>query len=277
MNHPRKTLIAALQNCAGPDVEANLAVLDTLGRDAAGAGAEVLFIPEAFAYLGPDDGKQRILEPLPEGGPILERCQQLASATRTHVILGGFHERTNTPGKAYNTCVHLDPDGTIVRMYRKIHLFDVALADGTRLEESARTLPGDKAVTTELPYGTHGLTICYDVRFPALFQQLADMGAIAMSVPSAFTATTGKAHWHVLLRARAIEAQSYVIAPAQHGHNWGKRRSYGHSLIIDPWGQVLAELPEGDGFITAEIDPAEVQRVRSELPSLTHKRTFSPD
>jgi predicted amidohydrolase len=270
----RPSTIAAIQNCAGPDVRSNLETIAALCMGAAGAGAETLVIPEAFAFLGPDEEKQKIVETLPSGGPILDHCRNLARSTGCDLVLGGFHEKSDTPGKAYNTCVHLSKAGEIMAMYRKIHMFDVALADGTVLAESARTLPGSSLVTTELPFGTLGLSICYDVRFPYLYQGLVDQGAIAVTVPSAFTATTGKAHWHVLLRARAIEAQCYVIAPAQHGHNWGKRYSYGHSLIINPWGEIVAELAEGDGFILGTVDPAEVARVRTQLPSLRHRRAI---
>lgn len=273
----KPTLVAAIQNCAGPDVNKNLDTICALGLSAAAAGAEVIMVPEAFAFLGPDEAKQKIVEPLPQGGPILERCQRLATETSCDLILGGFHEQSSTPGKAYNTCVHVSKSGNIVAMYRKIHMFDIALADGTVLNESARTIPGTTVVTTQLGFGTLGLSICYDVRFPYVYQRLVDQGAIALTVPSAFTATTGKAHWHVLLRARAIEAQSYVIAPAQHGNNWGKRHSYGHSLIINPWGEIITELPTGDGFILGLIDPAQVQQVRQQLPSLQHRRTVSQD
>jgi predicted amidohydrolase len=270
----RPSIVAAIQNCAGPDVRQNLRIISALSLAAASAGAQTIIVPEAFAFLGPDEEKQKIVEPLPEGGPVLEHCQNLARQTGCDLILGGFHERSDVPGKAYNTCVHLSKSGEIVTMYRKIHMFDVALADGTVLAESSRTIPGSTLVTTQLPFGTLGLSICYDVRFPYVYQSLVDQGAIALTVPSAFTATTGKAHWHVLLRARAIEAQCYVIAPAQHGHNWGKRHSYGHSLIINPWGEIVAELAEGDGYILGTIDPAEVAKVRSQLPSLTHRRTL---
>lgn len=283
----RVTRIAAVQLCATPDVAANLSVLSRLTRAAADAGAEVVMVPEAFAFLGPEREKQQILEPLPKppaaggqtsaafsAGPILSHCQALARDTACHMILGGFHEASEDPEKSYNTCVHLNPDGEVAACYRKIHLFDISLSDGTALRESARTLPGREAVTADLPFGRLGLSVCYDIRFAYLYQRLVDLGAMALTVPSAFTRPTGAAHWHVLLRARAIECQSYVIAPAQHGHNWGKRSSYGHSLIIDPWGQVLAELAEGDGFIVADIDPAEVARVRRELPSLEHRRAL---
>lgn len=278
----RLTRTAAIQLCATPDVDGNLRTAERLSRQAAEAGAEVIMLPEAFAFLGPEREKRLVLEPLPAigeaakvaPGPILTRCQALARETECHLILGGFHESSPDPEKSYNTCVHLKPDGDIAAAYRKIHLFDISLTDGTQLRESSRTLPGASVVTTRLPFGVLGLSVCYDIRFPYLYQALVDQGATVLTVPSAFTRTTGAAHWHVLLRARAIECQSYVVAAAQHGQNWGKRTSYGHSLIIDPWGQVLAELQDGDGFIFADIDPNEVNRVRAELPSLQHRRTL---
>jgi len=275
---PVTTRVAAIQLCATPDLERNLTQAERLVGAACERGARVVFLPEAFAFLGPEADKQRLLEALPadggDGGPILERCRNLARAAGVDLILGGFHERATEPGKCYNTCVHLDGSGNIAARYRKIHLFDVSLADGTQLRESAHTLPGDRVVSTDLPFGRLGLTVCYDVRFPYLFQALVDRGATAITVPSAFTRPTGAAHWHVLLRARAIESQCYVIAPAQHGHNWGKRTSYGHSLIIDPWGEVLAELADGDGVIVADIDPGRVASVRAQLPSLAHRRAI---
>ncbi|MFM8354553.1 MAG: carbon-nitrogen hydrolase family protein [Gammaproteobacteria bacterium] len=279
------TRTAVIQLCATPDVAANLALTSRLVRAAHAAGARVVLLPEAFAYLGPEAGKQTCLEDLPNPitaaidaaehvapGPILAHCIELARATGVDLILGGFHERTPDPARSRNTCVHVRPDGRIAALYRKIHLFDVALADGTQLQESARTDAGDQVVTTALPFGTLGLSICYDIRFPALYQRLVDAGAIALTAPSAFTATTGAAHWEVLLRARAIECQSYMLAPAQHGHHFGSRRSWGHAMIIDPWGQILDECPTGDGFAIADIDPARVSAVRRELPSLAHRR-----
>lgn len=273
----RSARVGVVQLCATPDVDINMKAAERLAAQACDAGAEVVLLPEAFAFLGPEKVKREILEPLPNnpaapGGPILERCRTLAAGLGCHLILGGFHEDAGDPEKSYNTCVHLSPTGEILARYRKVHLFDVALADGTQLRESARTLAGNELVTTDLPFGKLGLSICYDLRFPYLYQSLVDMGAVALTVPSAFTATTGAAHWHVLLRARAIECQSYVIAPAQHGHNWGKRYSFGHSLIIDPWGDIVAECADGDGVAVADIDPQRVRQVREELPSLTHRR-----
>ena len=177
--------------------------------------------------------------------------------------------------RCYNTSVYLNSRGEITAMYRKIHLFDVSIPDGPQLMESKQTGPGDKAVCVETPLGTLGLTICYDVRFPALYQRLVEMGAMALTVPSAFTATTGAAHWHALLRARAIENQCYVIAPAQHGQHSANRASYGHSMIIDPWGEVIAELPVGDGYAIAKVDPEHVVQIRQQIPSLANQRPFT--
>ncbi len=265
-------LAAVVQMRSTPDVAANLDSAAQLIERAARRGAQCVLLPEAFAYIGPDAGKQAITESLPGDGPILRRCQALASEFAVHLVLGGFHERSDQPGRAYNTCVHLDPAGTIVNAYRKIHLFDVDLADGTRLNESDRTIPGVEIVVTPTPFGPLGLSICYDVRFPALYQQLVDKGALALTVPSAFTLSTGKDHWHVLLRARAIECQAYVLAPAQWGHHHGSRTSYGHALIADPWGCIIAECGEGDGLAIAELDVAVVADARTRLPSLQHRR-----
>ena len=276
---PKTTRVGAIQMCATPDVAANLRAVAQLIAQACDQGAQVVMLPEAFAFLGPEKAKRDLLEILPthadgSGGPILERCRQLAQANQCDLVLGGFHEDFGDPEKCFNTCIHLNASGQIQARYRKIHMFDVSLADGTQLRESARTAAGDQLVTTQTGFGKLGLSICYDVRFPYLYQGLVDQGAVALAVPSAFTATTGPAHWHVLLRARAIECQCYVIAPAQHGHNWGKRHSYGHTLIIDPWGEILAECENGDGVAIADIDPAEVERVRAELPSLRHRRSL---
>ncbi len=275
-----KTTVGIVQMCATSEVAKNLDVTLALVAEAAAAGARVVLVPEAFAFIGSDRQRAAWLESLPEGapstsGPILNRCQEAARALDVHLVLGGFPERAGD-GRAYNTCVHLAADGAIASSYRKIHLFDVELADGTRSAESKTTAAGDSAVVTETPFGKLGLTVCYDVRFPRLYQALVDDGAIAIAVPSAFFKTTGQAHWHVLLRARAIECQCYILAPAQHGdHGHRGRQSYGHAMIVDPWGEVIAECEAGDGFALAEVDPARVAAVRAELPSLTHRRAFA--
>jgi predicted amidohydrolase len=273
---PATTRVAVVQHNASTDVEQNLSTLETLSTQAACEGAQLITWAEAFAYLGRHDGKKEILEPLPGGGPILQRCQNLARSLSCDLLLGGFHEAM--PGdteRCYNTSVYLNSSGEITAMYRKIHLFDVSIPNGPQLMESKQTGPGDSAVCVASPMGTLGLTICYDVRFAALYQRLVDMGAMALTVPSAFTETTGAAHWHALLRARAIENQSYVIAPAQYGQHSANRASYGHSTIIDPWGEILAELPDGDGYAIAEVDPERVAQIRQQLPSLANQRLFT--
>jgi predicted amidohydrolase len=273
---PATTRVAVVQHNASTDVEQNLSTLETLSTQAACEGAQLITWAEAFAYLGRHDGKKEILEPLPGGGPILQRCQNLARSLSCDLLLGGFHEAM--PGdteRCFNTSVYLNSSGEITAMYRKIHLFDVSIPNGPQLMESKQTGPGDSAVCVASPMGTLGLTICYDVRFAALYQRLVDMGAMALTVPSAFTETTGAAHWHALLRARAIENQSYVIAPAQYGQHSANRASYGHSTIIDPWGEILAELPDGDGYAIAEVDPERVAQIRQQLPSLANQRPFT--
>ncbi len=266
-----KTKVSVIQMTSGPDVEKNLGVVERLVTESARDGAKVIVVPECFAYLGPEKGKLAIAEPLPDGGPILTRMRALAKSTDAELVLGGFYEKGSVPEKSKNACVHLDASGAVRAIYRKIHLFDVDLPDGTKLEESATVEPGKEIVVTDTAFGKLGLSVCYDVRFPELYRALVDRGAIALAVPAAFTLTTGKDHWHVLLRARAIEAQSYVLAAAQTGHHHGERRSYGHALIADPWGVVLGECGEGEGFASAWIDDAVVARIRASLPSLKHR------
>ncbi|MCC6874531.1 MAG: carbon-nitrogen hydrolase family protein [Sandaracinaceae bacterium] len=267
-----RTKVGVVQMTSTADVEANLGAVERLVGLAVEDGAALVVVPECFAYLGPEDGKLAIAEPLPAGGPILERCRALARAHEVELVLGGFWEKGTTAAKVKNACVHVGRGGEVRAVYRKIHLFDVDLPDGTVLRESDTVEPGSEVVVTETAFGTLGLSVCYDLRFPELYRALVDRGAIALAIPAAFTLTTGKDHWHVLLRARAIEAQSYVLAAAQTGHHYARRHSYGHALICDPWGTVLAECGEGEGVAVASIEPERVARVRSALPSLMHRR-----
>jgi deaminated glutathione amidase len=267
-----RTRVAAVQMTSNDDVEGNLQAAVRLTREAAGEGAALIVLPECFALLGPEQHKLAIAEALPAGGPILARLRELARTLGVELVLGGFWERASDPGKVRNACVHVGADGAVRAVYRKIHLFDVDLPDGTTLRESATVEPGSEPVVTETRFGKLGLSVCYDLRFPELYRALVDRGAIALTVPAAFTLTTGKDHWHVLLRARAIEAQCYVIAAAQTGRHFGQRVSYGHALICDPWGTVLSECGEGEGYAIAAIDPAVVERVRGSVPSLRHRR-----
>ncbi len=268
----KPTRVGVVQITSGADVERNLEAVERTVRKAAREGAELVLVPECYAFLGPEDGKLAHAETIAAGGPILDRMAALATELGVELVLGGHWEKAPTPGKVYNACVHLRDDGRVAAVYRKIHLFDVELADGTVVKESDTIEAGDAPVVTDTAFGVLGLSICYDLRFPELYRRLVDQGAIALAVPAAFTLHTGKDHWHILLRARAIEQQSYVLAAAQHGHHFGKRVSYGHALIADPWGTVLAQVGEGEGAAVATVDPEVVRQVRASLPSLRHRR-----
>jgi predicted amidohydrolase len=276
---PSVPIAACGQLCATADFQANLDTCENLAKEAGKAGASVLLLPECFAFLGERErDKFGIAEhiSMDQPGVILSSIMDWAADNGLWVIAGGLPELA--PGEtresaqtAYNTVAVVSPDRKLVSTYRKIHLFDVELADGTTLKESSATAPGSDLACVETPIGTLGLSICYDLRFPELYRKLAlQMGAKVLVVPAAFTAQTGPAHWHALLRARAIENQCWVLAAAQSGRHNEKRASYGHSLIIDPWGKVCAELPEGSGVITFPIDPEVTKARRSQLPSLKH-------
>jgi predicted amidohydrolase len=204
--------------------------------------------------------------------PIQGALAGFARAAGVYVVGGGMPERTDDPERPFNTLVCFAPNGERVASYRKIHLFDVELADGTSLCESAKTSAGTEPVVVVLDGFRVGLSICYDVRFPELYRKLADRGAELLLVPAAFTLHTGKDHWHVLLRARAIEAQAYVAAAAQWGKHPLGRSTYGHALVADPWGTVLAEASDGVGFALAELDAERLAAVRRSLPALAHRR-----
>lgn len=267
-----RTKVSVIQMCSIPDLEKNLAAAERLVREAAQDGAKLIVLPECFAFLGPEQEKLALAEELPGGGPILQRCAGWARDLNVELVLGGFWEKGTVPTKVRNACVHLLADGSVKSVYRKIHLFDVDLPDGTQLTESSSVEAGTEVVATDSVCGKLGLSVCYDVRFPELYRKLVDLGSTVLAVPAAFTATTGKDHWHVLLRARAIESQCYVLAAAQTGKHFGSRASYGHALIVDPWGVVLAECGEGEGFASAWVDQAGLVRVRKSLPSLQHRR-----
>jgi len=272
--------VAALQLTSTEDVDANLAQCAALARAAASAGAKLVGLPENFAYLGSDrDHRLAIAEALPapaadlktqSGGPILSAMQALARETGAWLLLGGFPERASAPTHIRNTSVLLRADGSLAATYRKIHLFDVDVPGGKRFRESETVEPGDAVVVAETPWGPLGLTICYDLRFPELYRALVARGARMLAVPAAFTAETGKDHWRVLLRARAIENQAYLFAPAQFGHHGGNRRSWGHAMVVDPWGAVLAECGDHPGYALASLDFDYQDRVRASLPCLTH-------
>jgi len=281
-------VVGAVQMTSTEDVEANLERARELVRQAATAGALLVGLPENFAYLGNDrDHRLAIAETLPDPGtsgptnlgarddagqrPILGAMQELARATGTWLLLGGFPER-GTGNKIRNSAVLLDPTGAVVSVYRKLHLFDVDVPGGRRFRESEAIEPGGATVVAETPWGGLGLSICYDLRFPELYRALTAGGARIVAVPSAFTVETGKDHWHVLLRARAIENQVFLLAPAQVGVHGPNRSSYGHALVVDPWGVVLAECGDPEGIALARLDFDYQDRVRTALPVLSHRR-----
>jgi predicted amidohydrolase len=266
--------VAVVQLGSQDDVAANLARVKHWVREAAAAGAQLVTLPENFAFMGEEARKRELAERVDGAfpGPILAALAEAAVANGVWVLGGGMPEKSEDPARPYNTSVLVDPKGALAATYRKVHLFDVSLPDGTTLRESAATSAGSDAVTTEVLGVRMGLSICYDLRFPELYRRLVDEGARVVTVPSAFTLTTGKDHWHPLLRARAIENQVYVVAPAQHGKHPRGRQTYGKSLVVDPWGEVVAQCTEGEGFAVARLDFEYLDRVRTSLPSLLHRK-----
>ena len=266
-------LIAAVQLSCSSDMEGNLETAEALIRRAAGYGATLIATPEATDYLGPHSRKVEIAEPI--GGPTHLRLGALAAELGVTLLVGSVAEQCDD-SRTYNTSLLFGPDGTMLASYRKMHLFDVdlAAAGGVTFKESDRTAPGDEVVVADTPLGRLGLSICYDVRFGELYREMVRQGASLLAVPSAFTMMTGKDHWHALLRARAIESQAWVIAPGQCGEHddKGLRHSYGHSLIVDPWGRVVAECGDTPGVCLAELDPELVPGIRRRIPMASHRR-----
>ncbi len=265
--------VAVIQLNSQNDLAKNLERVTELCGRAADMGAELVALPENFAFIGEsDDDKRAIADDLAGDGPIVKTVQTIARERNVFVLAGGMPEKSEDADKPFNTSALVAPNGVIVARYRKIHLFDVDLPDGTTLRESNACRPGDEPVVAEVRGKKLGMTICYDVRFPELYRKLADQGAHIITIPAAFTLTTGKDHWLTLLRARAIEDQVFVIAPAQHGKHPRGRQTYGKSAIIDPWGDVLAQCGEGEGIAITTLDFAYQDRVRAALPALQHRR-----
>jgi len=264
---------ACIQNCASANMGANLDDAESLVRKAADEGAELACLPEFFSCLDFRNGAFDVGDIEDEDHPALPRFQGLAEELGIWIQMGSLAIRT-PGGRIRNRAYAIDRDGRIAAYYDKIHLFDVDLAGGENYRESETVEPGSSAVVAATPWGILGLSVCYDLRFAHLYRTLAHAGAHFLTVPAAFTKTTGQAHWHVLLRARAIETGAYVIAACQCGRH-GEAESYGHSLIIDPWGRILAEGGEEPGIVIAEVDPGQVQEARRMIPALTHDQEFS--
>jgi deaminated glutathione amidase len=264
--------VAACQMRSGDDVEANVATAEALLREAADGGADIAVLPEVFPYLGPVARISEIAQPL--DGSIAARLAAVARERGMWIVGGSIHEADE--GRVHNTAPLFDRSGGLVARYRKIHLFDVDLPDQPRFRESAIYAAGDQLVTHPTDLARVGFAICYDLRFPELFRGLVSLGAEVIVLPAQFQFLTGEAHWHVLLRARAIEDQCFLVAAAQwggYGDPDAGRRSYGHSLVVDPWGRVLAEAAEeGTGVVFADLDLSELRRVRTVLPALEHRR-----
>lgn len=264
--------VAAVQMRSIGDLTANLEVVRSLVEQAAAAGARLVVLPECFSFLGRGEGdKMQAAEVLDGRGPVLTALAALATRHDLWIVGGGTPETVaGDPKRAYNTAVVVDPSGALVRTYRKVHLFDVDIPGGATLRESDGTVAGSELEVVEIDGVTVGLSICYDLRFPELYRTLVDRGAQVVVIPAAFTAHTGAAHWHVLMRARAIENQVWIVAPAQWGKHNDKRESYGHSLIVDPWGTIVAERAEGDGVLVHTLDDDAVTNRRTQMPVRRH-------
>jgi len=265
--------LGAVQMCSGDDLAANLATVRALTDRAATDGAKLVVLPECFSFLGRKEGdKLAIAETLDGNGRVAGTLRELATKHKIWIVGGGTPEIV--PGdiaRTYNTALVVDPNGDLVARYRKIHLFDVDIPGGAVLRESDATAAGSELVVLDVEGAKVGVSICYDLRFPELYRRLVkDRGAEVLLVPAAFTAHTGAAHWHLLLRARAVENQAWVVAAAQHGKHNEKRESYGHSLVVDPWGTIVAEQDARDGVVMADLDGATVAKRRTQMPCLDH-------
>jgi len=272
---PAKFRVGLVQMTSGPDVAANLEAASRLIREAVAKGAVYVLTPEITTLMENDRAKLFVATRPEEGNPAIAHFRALARELKIWLHVGSTGV-LKSADKIANRALLISPEGVITARYDKIHMFDVDLPNGEKYRESRNFAPGDTAVLADLPWGRLGITICYDMRFPGLYRALAHAGATMIAVPAAFTVPTGRAHWHTLLRARAIETQCFVFAAAQAGTHPNGRQTYGHSLVISPWGEILAEADgETPMVITADIDMAAVTEARGRVPSLTHDRVFT--
>jgi deaminated glutathione amidase len=271
----RKIVAAAIQMSSTTDREENKQTAEALIRDSVSVGAELVALPELWNCHGLEEVYRENAEPVP--GPTTQFLGDLARELGIYLLGGSILEGSPDAARLSNTSTLFAPSGEMVAVYRKIHLFDVKVSEDKEYLESATIAPGDEVVTAKAGATTLGLTVCYDVRFPELYRLLALAGAEVLAVPAAFTLQTGKDHWEVQLRARAIENQAFVIAPAQWGQKADGRRTYGRSMIVDPWGTVLSTCPDRDGHALATLDLDYLDRFRSEFPALANRRPETYD
>lgn len=263
--------VAAIQLTSTPDVDANLSRALHHLEEAASAGADLAVLPENFGFLGSEKAKLAYAQSIEEGS-FVAPLRELAAKKGMGIIAGGMPEKGPDDDRVYNTAVFIGRSGEVVGSYRKIHLFDIDLAGKISYQESASVLSGNEPMVVEFEGWKVGLSICYDLRFPEMYRSLVDQGAHILTVPAAFTLQTGRDHWEVLLRARAIENQCYVIAAGQVGEHLKGRTSWGQSCVIDPWGTILEQAPDVEGITLATLERSELQRIRTQLPCLTHRR-----
>lgn len=264
---------AAIQMSSSASVTQNLALADRLLTEAQEAGCRFAALPENFAFMGKRNADKLAVAEVPGCGPIQDFLAEISNRLKMWIVAGSVNIRSDDPDRCYGTSLLYDSHGKVVGRYNKIHLFDVSLpGNNQRYQESAVLKHGSDVVSLPSVIGRLGLTICYDVRFPELYRHLVDDGATVFTVPAAFTMDTGKAHWQTLLRARAIENLCYVIAPGQHGQHADGRTTYGNTMIIDPWGQVLAQQESGDAVVLADIETELPLRLRESFPVLHHRR-----
>ena len=265
--------VAAIQMASGPNVAANLSEAEKLIGLAADAGARLVVLPENFALMGNTERDKLAIAEQPGSGPLQRFLARQAASRKIWLVGGTIPLASQTAGHVRAACLLFNDKGEQVSRYDKIHLFDVSIEQsGEKYNESETIEPGDDIVVSQTPLGRLGLAVCYDLRFPELFRTLLESDMQILAVPSAFTAITGSAHWDILVRARAIENQCYVIAAGQGGYHLSGRETYGHSMIVDPWGNVLDSLPRGSGVVSADIDLGYVERIRRSFPAVQHRR-----
>ncbi|MGD8525934.1 MAG: carbon-nitrogen hydrolase family protein [Thioalkalispiraceae bacterium] len=267
------TRLAAIQMASGPNVSANLTEAERLIDSAAGAGARLIVLPENFAYVGMQEADKVKIREQQGSGVIQDFLSSQAKKHGIWLVGGTIPLQASDETRIRAACLVYNDQGELVARYDKVHLFDVQVPDSNETYNESETIePGNEAVVIDTPFGRLGLAICYDLRFPELFRRMVDEGVELIALPSAFTAITGAAHWETLVRARAIENLSYLIASAQGGYHVNGRETYGNSMIVDPWGRILDRQPTGSGFVIAEIDREKVKKIRNNFPVLTHRK-----